>query len=442
MTGLTLTGNGAANGNVLVTNAVGVGTWMPTSSLGVSGSNYWSLTAGAGNVGISTANTVGIGTTSAGAGAGLIVMNGNVGIGTWVPSAALNVMNEQCGDRHLGVNTAINALRNIQLPYTTSVANGGINGIIYKGNVPFISDFNYGYNGTTTTEGANTFVGTLAGNLTMGSTATTIVQASYNTAMGYQALTANTLGDANTAIGYQALFVNNTGYNNAAVGVDALAANTSGYVNSAIGYDALGNIVSGYYDSGIGYYAGTLINGGGNNRTSYNSTYLGSDTSALADGDFNKTVIGFATVGNGSNSVTLGNGGIVKTILQGNVGIGSLAPNGALDVEGTISPIVFAGIPGTKNVGIGSFNPGQLLDVRGTVRMTGLTLAGNGAASGNVLVTNAVGVGTWMPASTLPGTGAANYCVFIGRGWERCYRYFEYGWYRNRFGRGLGRHWL
>jgi hypothetical protein len=91
MKGFTLTGNGAANGNVLVGNSVGVGTWMPASAL--AGSNYWLLNGGAGNVGINTSYAVGIGTSFVGGigEASLAVMNGNVGIGTWVPGALFNV---------------------------------------------------------------------------------------------------------------------------------------------------------------------------------------------------------------------------------------------------------------------------------------------------------------------------------------------------------------
>jgi len=53
-------------------------------------------------------------------------------------------------------------------------------------------------------------------------------------------------------------------------------------------------------------------------------------------------------------------------------------------------------------VGIGSLTPGQALDVNGAVRMTGFTLTGNGAASGDVIVGNSVGIGSWMPTNTLP----------------------------------------
>jgi hypothetical protein len=81
-----------ANANQQLTSVtLGTGLTLTGPTLSATATNYWQLTAAAGNVGISTANTVGIGTTSAGLGAGLVIMNGNVGIGTWAPGLALDV---------------------------------------------------------------------------------------------------------------------------------------------------------------------------------------------------------------------------------------------------------------------------------------------------------------------------------------------------------------
>ena len=93
-TGLTLTGNGAASGDVIVGNSVGVGTWMPVTTLPAAALNsgstnevayYSASTTLPGNTAFESNGTnVGIGTTLLTT-AALTVMNGNVGIGTWIP---------------------------------------------------------------------------------------------------------------------------------------------------------------------------------------------------------------------------------------------------------------------------------------------------------------------------------------------------------------------
>jgi len=90
--GTTLDVNGTVRATAMLIGANNVcqstGTNCPAG-----GTNPWLVVQAAGNVGITTTRSVGIGTTSAGAGAGLLVMNGNVGIGTWAPAGIFQVNN-------------------------------------------------------------------------------------------------------------------------------------------------------------------------------------------------------------------------------------------------------------------------------------------------------------------------------------------------------------
>jgi hypothetical protein len=61
-----------------------------------------------------------------------------------------------------------------------------------------------------------------------------------NTAIGFDALTADTTGIQNTAVGSEALFSNTTGNDNTAEGKSALINNTLGSSNTAVGIAALG----------------------------------------------------------------------------------------------------------------------------------------------------------------------------------------------------------
>jgi hypothetical protein len=159
-----------------------------------------------------------------------------------------------------------------------------------------------------------------------------------NTSVGYSSLRDNTTGYSNTSVGEFSLWKNTTGYINSAFGSSSLNSNTTGYANSALGTNSLGYITTGRENVAVGFWAGFLINSGGNNTTSSNSTYLGQDTRASADGNTNEVVIGSGARGQGSNSVVIGNGSITKTILRGDVLIGTETPaTGAmLNVNGSI----------------------------------------------------------------------------------------------------------
>jgi len=117
------------------------------------------------------ASAIGLGSNTAVLGNDSIVttaLKGNVGIGTTSPAQKLDI-----------------ASGNIRVDDTTYASQYGV---LYKGSSPFLHNFNYGNNGTVTTEGYNTFLGINAGNFSMGSTATSASQASYNTGIGVSAL--------------------------------------------------------------------------------------------------------------------------------------------------------------------------------------------------------------------------------------------------------------
>lgn len=90
-----------SSGQVLTATSSTAATWQPPSG----GASGWTL--GASNVGISTTNNVGIGTNLTTM-AGLTVMNGNVGIGTWIPSAPLDIVGS--GNAYFGGNVGIGSL--------------------------------------------------------------------------------------------------------------------------------------------------------------------------------------------------------------------------------------------------------------------------------------------------------------------------------------------
>jgi trimeric autotransporter adhesin len=64
---------------------------------------------------------------------------------------------------------------------------------------------------------------------------TSIIEGRENTAVGSQALQANTTGEGNTANGWQSLFSTTTGYNNTASGINAGQTNTMGANNLFLG---------------------------------------------------------------------------------------------------------------------------------------------------------------------------------------------------------------
>jgi hypothetical protein len=103
-----------------------------------------------------------------------------------------------------------------------------------------------------------------------------------NTAVGYQALKANTVGAANTATGYKALYSSTNGLQNVAVGDYALVFSQGDQGNVAVGNNSLGNLgvvtglitPGGGYNTAVGFLSlGQLVGGTGNIAIGQESGY-------------------------------------------------------------------------------------------------------------------------------------------------------------------------
>jgi hypothetical protein len=190
----------------------------------------------------------------------------------------------------------------------------------------------------------------------------------WNTAIGKDALKSNTSGYVNDAFGLNALIGNTTGYRNVAFGAGSMQANTTGFENMAIGHLSLTssttgsknvaigaismtNLTSGSSNIAFGKDAAIKISGGANLTTANQSIFIGEDTRPSADANTNEIVIGHAAIGQGSNSVTLGNSSITQTLLRGTVTGGSFVKSG-----GTNSQVLYAD-GSTKQITSGTAAP-------------------------------------------------------------------------------------
>ncbi len=229
-----------------------------------------------------------------------------------------------------------------------------------------------------------------------------------NVAVGYRALTADTAGGSNTAVGTSAMKSNTTGNDNNAFGALALFVNTTGSNNNAIGEAALIVNTTGNNNSASGFAAlGSNSTGSGN--TADGDTALGSNSS----GSFNTGVGYFAgslnnqsTTGSNDTYIGANSGSLTQTNLTNATAIGANAAvttNNSL-VLGSINGV--NGATADTNVGIGTTSPLAKLDVHGNANFTGLitfaagqTFPGTGTITGVTAGTDLTGGGTTGPVT-------------------------------------------
>ena len=312
------------------TGNVGIGTTSPSTELDVNGtvtavtyygdgSNLTGISAAADSAWIISGNDI------------CAALPGNVGIGTWGPTAKLDVR----GDINAG--------------YYPTEASYKIEG-----------------NTVLSVEGDdNTFVGVGAGENNSGSSATFLGENAGhdnegygNTFVGVDAGLANSTGGWNTFLGTSAGEANTEGEGNLFLGIVAGQNNETGDDNTYLGVGAGRQNVASDSNTFVGYYAGHSDGGSGN-------TFLGTTAGYYNAGQKN-VFIGYRAGYNNSsesNKLIIANGAQTSDILiygdfsSGDVGIGSTDPDARLEIQG-----ISGGVALIK------------IDQRGTSKYAGLRL--------------------------------------------------------------------
>ena len=205
-----------------------------------------------------------------------------------------------------------------------------------------------------------------------------------NTAMGAEALTANTTGVNNTSIGRSAMLKNTSGGNNVAVGFSALAENLSASNNTAVGYQAGYTSQASSYNTFLGYQAGYTSNAGGtglNTCVGYVSGYsLTTGTSNLIIGTNPSTGAGYSMTTGSKNTLVGG--------FSGN--------QDSLDIRTASNYVVLSDGDGARQI---TMKEGQTLALDSAVPNagTGITFPATQSASSNANTLDDYEEGTWTP---------------------------------------------
>ena len=267
-----------------------------------------------------------------------------------------------------------------------------------------LTDATTGANNTALGKGAGYKVTTGSGNTIIGSDAGAAAgpaTTSNNTLVGYYS-GRFTPGTTNTLVGYKA------GY-----GVSG-STTTAATDNAAFGGSALEAITTGEGNTAIGKDAGIL------NSTGTRNTYLGNTAGDSITTGSNNTIIGAqadATSATVSNEITLGNASVTSFRipgvdfynLNGNVGIGTTAPDGKLNVQRTAASAGW--IINGQTVGVAN-DSGLYMDASNNIEMAVRNGSGTLTAavkSSGITFFNGgnVGIGTSSPAKQLSITKSA-----------------------------------
>jgi hypothetical protein len=183
------------------------------------------------------------------------------------------------------------------------------------------SDYNVAIGNAANSQAASTSGGY---NVALGYQAMRFPNSRYNVAIGSQSFyssAAPSSGDNNVAVGYQAFYNPGTGANNTVLGFQSLY--NGGANNSILGAKALYNAAGASNNVAVGDNAGLLFGSGSGTAltSSTQSIFIGSGVRAGTNTSTNEIAIGYNVVGNGSNTVTIGNYSNTANYFRGDINL-------------------------------------------------------------------------------------------------------------------------
>ena len=168
-------------------------------------------------------------------------------------------------------------------------------------------------------------------NVAAGPTAFPALTGVANTALGNGALESDApAGNFNSAVGGDALRANTTGSANVALGSAALIANVGGHGNSALGTSALEDVTSGSSNIGVGAGAGDKVTTGSNNIDIGNDGLsTDANTIRIGSGPQNRAFI------DGISGIPTGVGGAIPVLIDtaGQLGTASSSRRFKTDID-------------------------------------------------------------------------------------------------------------
>jgi hypothetical protein len=219
---------------------------------------------------------------------------------------------------------------------------------------------------------------------------------SYNVSVGgYDTMYYNVTGSNNTAVGMLAL-QNSTVSNLTAIGSNALQANTTGLTNTGVGFYALNTNQTGAANTALGYQAGYTVKTSDNTMIGKNtgfsaSTGTGSNTAVGSSALFTLTTAGYGTAV-GAFSLNLATG-------RGNTAVGTWSAKNLSTGKANIALGSFIDLP--SNTADGQINIGGVIFGLGAYDGGGTGTNSSAAQAGSM-----VAVGTRAPTSTLQSGGS------------------------------------